>query len=666
MIALALALMALQGLSTDSLSARAESSLARGDVQGALKLARKVVERRPADAQAHFLLGRVHFDRPIIGRWAALEEFKKAARLAPHDPAPLYWQTKVGFYLRSDDGDRIARDALLQLFALTPDYLDAWERFHDVYQGPATWRQAERALARHGDNPTALERRAELWIALADGKQADTLLALATARRAPTVKTFLLRAEASFLGGNSGGGYAWHDSALAHANGDMDGALWDEAWTIATPSEAAHYATIQPEEWRGFFERFWNERDPNLLTPVNERVQEHYQRRWEARRMYRLLQPQRLKYHSKSYRALAGYDERRQLEALAAEIPEATGPSSDPFAAQARSALLGWPAVSVVDTALGLAFHAGLTAQGLVFLRHGKPDRQAGCVTDLLRPYVLSRRCNSFLSQETWLYWSPSGPISVSFADNEYFAPTSSDQLVSTMIALQTDRSTLPAPLRAEAWSAIFRSAELGLTDVYYRANGDSAAAVLWDTAGLIQPIRASGCGLLLLAVPPGPYRVGVDVDSAGKLGRWRDDVSVPSFSAVDLGLSSLVLAPSTVLLDREAALRAMPIDLVYPAATPLASYVEIYGLTSDRSGRSRYHVRYAFEPIRSLVGKLFSTTRTVAFEFDREIASSTAFERLIVQPDRLPTGRYRVTLAVTDRTRNVKSESVALEIEIR
>jgi hypothetical protein len=76
--------------------------------------------------------------------------------------------------------------------------------------------------------------------------------------------------------------------------------------------------------------------------------------------------------------------------------------------------------------------------------------------------------------------------------------------------------------------------------------------------------------------------------------------------------------------------------------------------------------VRYAFEPIRSLVGKLFSTTRTVAFEFDREIASSTAFERLIVQPDRLPAGRYRVTLAVTDRTRNVKSESVALEIEIR
>ncbi len=664
MIALALALLVVQGPSPESQSARAESLLARGDVQGAFKIAKKLVERRPDDPQAHFLFGRVHFERPIVGRWAALEEFKKTARLAPDDPAPLYWQMKVGFYLRSDDGDRIARDALLQLFAITPDYLDTWARFHDVYQGPSIWRQAEHALALHGENPTALEHRAEMWIALADGKRADSLLALTTGRRAPTVKTFLLRAEASFLAGNSSAGYAWHDSALAHANEDTSGALWDEAWSIATPSEAGHYEIIQPDEVRGFFERFWTERDPNLLTPENERVLEHYQRRSEARHLYRLLQPQRTVYHSKFVRSLFGYDQRRALESLAVVLPGATGPSSDPFAAQARAAMLAWPATTLSDTGLVLAFHAGLTAQGLVFLRHGKPDMQAPCVTDLLRPFVLG--CTSFLSQEAWLYWTPSGPISVSFAGNEYFAPTSADQLVSTMIALQTDGTTLPAPLAARAWSALFRSAELGLTDVYYRANGDSVAAVLWDTAGQIQPIRASGSGLLLLSVPAGPYHVGIDVDSAGKLGRWRRDIHVPFFSAVDLGLSSLVLAPSTVLLDREAALSEMPVDLVYPGATPLASYVEIYGLTPDRSGRARYHLRYSFEPLQSLVGKLFSSARTVVFEFDRETESSTALERLIVQPDRLPAGRYRVTVSVTDRTRNVKSESVALEIEIR
>jgi len=664
MTALLLAVLLAQGLNQDSLSVRAESSLAAGDVETALKLAKKLVERRPSDPQAHFLLGRVHYNRRIIGRWPALEEFKKAARLAPNDPAPLYWQTKVGFYLRSDDGDRIARDALLQLFAVAPDYPDAWSRFHDVYQDASIWRQAERALARHGDDPTALEHRAELWIALADGRRADSLLAIAVARRAPTVKTYLLRSEASFLAANARAGYAWHDSAVAHADEDASEALWDEAWSIASPAEAARYAAAGPGELHGFFERFWNGRDPNLLTPENERLAEHYARRSEARRMYRLLQPQRSIYHSPGARALDAYEKRLVLKKIAAEAPGATGASSDPFAAKARAAALAWHATIFDDTASAVAFRAGLTAEGLVFLRHGRPDRQASCITDLLRPYALD--CNSFLTQETWLYFTPQGPMSVGFWWNEYFMPTSEEQLQSTRIALHTDRTSLPAPLVAHAWSALFRSAELGLTDVYYRTNGDSAAAVLWDTAGQIQPIRASGPGLLLLSVPPGLYRLGVDVDSAGKLGRWRSEVRIPHFSQVELGLSSLVLAPSAVLLDREAALRGMPVDLEYPAAAPLASYVEIYGLTADRDGRSHYHVRYAFAPVQSLVGKLLSNARSVVFEFDRETESSMSHEKLVIEPARVPAGRYRVTVVVTDLVRNVKSESATLDIVIR
>src|SRR5256885_12028726 len=53
---------------------------------------------------------------------------------------------------------------------------------------------------------------------------------IAVARRAPTVKTYLLRSEASFLAANARAGYAWHDSAVAHADEDASEALWDEAW----------------------------------------------------------------------------------------------------------------------------------------------------------------------------------------------------------------------------------------------------------------------------------------------------------------------------------------------------------------------------------------------------------------------------------------------------
>jgi len=57
---------------------------------------------------------------------------------------------------------------------------------------------------------------------------------------------------------------------------------------------------------------------------------------------------------------------------------------------------------------------------------------------------------------------------------------------------------------------------------------------------------------------------------------------------------------------------------------------------------------------------------RPIVFEFDRDAIGATATQQLVIEPDRLPPGRYRVTVAVTDLSRNVKSESVALEIAIR
>jgi hypothetical protein len=244
------------------------------------------------------------------------------------------------------------------------------------------------------------------------------------------------------------------------------------------------------------------------------------------------------------------------------------------------------------------------------------------------------------------------------------FLPTNRRQAASTRIALETDRSTLPAPLETRVWSAYFKSTELGLTDAYYKAKGDSAAVVLWDASDA--PVRASGPGLLQLAVPPGGYTLGLDVVSAGVLGRMRRETIISRFSLVDLGLSTLALAPAASLLDRDAALHGMPADLVYPAGMPLSAYVEVYGLTADPSGRSQYRVRYEFEPLSSFPARLLSGARQVVFEFDRSAFAGSAIERLVIEPDKLPAGRYRVTVVVTDLQRNVKSKSAAIEVTVR
>jgi hypothetical protein len=652
-----LGLLLVQGLSTDSMAARAESSLAAGDVRTALQIATKIVERRPRDAAAHMLLGRVHYARPIIGRFPALEEFRTAARLAPSDPESFYWQMKAGFYLRSDDGDYIARLGLLGLFAVTPDYADAWQRFREIYQGPSVWRQAERAFARHGENPVALERRAELLIALEDGKRADSLLAIVAARRGSTVQTYLLRSEAAFLTGQTPAGLAWHDSAVAGANIDSIDALWSEAVFIASPTEVARHETLDPGERRAFYRHFWQQRDPDLLSADNERLPEHYARRAELRRTYRLLHPQRSVYHSKWARTLKYYDDRQN------------GHEKQPVAITPIPSLVE----ALQDTALPLAFRAGVTAQGLVYLRYGAPDRRLNCGGDVLRPTITDNDlgrgpgCSSFLDGESWAYWTPHGPVSINFED-EYFKPVSRNQLATADFLLHSDRSALPAPLVVRAWVAFFKSSEVGLTDAYYKARGDSAAVVLWDETGVTQ--RASGSGLLRLTAAPGRYDLGLDVDSAGVLGRFRRPAAVPGFSLLRLSLSSLVLMPferGARLPDRETALRGMPADLAFRAGTPLAAYVEIYGLQADQDGRSHYRVRYTFEPVRSAVAKfLLGTPRPVVFEFDRTASGASANEQLTIEPDKLPAGRYRVSVAMTDLSGNVKSQSVAILIAIR
>ena len=595
-----------------------------------------------AQADSLMAAGRAHFAQRVIGRSAALADFRAAARLAPTDPEPWYWQMNVGFYLRSDDGDYIAREALLGLFAVTPDYKDAWERFNDVYHDANIWRRAERALAKHGDQPVALQHRAELLIALGEGRRADSLLAIAMSRRSPTATSCLLRAEANFLAGDPRAGYAWHDSALARADDDSTDALWEEAWLIASPDEVSRHGVTPRGFRRAFYERFWQQRDPNLLTPENERLEEHYARRVEVRRTYRLLHPQRSIYHSKWARALTYYEDRQELKAIAFE--------------------------ALQDTALPLAARAGLTAQGLVYLRHGAPDGRANCVTDLARSGFAIAECTSFLDVESWMYYTPEGPRSILFAKGEYFQPVTTEQVRNARVLIHTDRTTLPAPLIAHAWSAYFKSAALGLTDVYYKASGDSAAIVLWDANGT--PVRATGPGLLKVTVPPGEYDLGLDVDSAGVLGRIRRPATIFGYSPLRLQLSSLALAPierDASLPDRETTLRGMPADLTYAIGVPLAAYVEVYGLATEPDGRSQYHVRYSFAPVRSVVARMFGASRRpVVFEFDRGAVGSIAQERLVIEPDKLPPGQYRVTVAVTDLSRNVKSESVALEIAIR
>ena len=641
----------------DSLYARADSLIAAHNLPAARRIAETLVTRHPQDAAAHVLLGRVLIAWPIVGRYRALEEFKEAARLAPDDPEPLYWQTRVGQFLGSDEGEGMIREAILRIFALSPDYRDCWELFQQLYHDAAIWQRAELALAHHPDDVVALEHRARIAIALEQPARADSFAALVLARRAEYLPAFLLRAEAAFDAGRDSAGYAWYDSALAGADHDSTGALWEQVRMIASPVEAARQEALLPGERRAFFDAFWARRDPNLVTPENERIGEQFRRLAEVRRMFHLLHPFMTYQHSRIRRAL---EDSYLSDTVLALLRTGVEPLDSAAAAQV---LIPTPWIPD-DTGDHPTMYAreNLSAPGLVWLRHGRPDswdRDEGPVS----------------TAHFWTYYTSQGPLHVAFQGMEgpfgphgdyIVAPPRSAREVRQLLTLfTTDGTSLPARLHARGWSAFFKSLTPGSTDLYVRTAPESAAVVLWDTAGS-EIVQARGAGLLLVSAPPTRYDMGLDVDSAGGIGRVRERIRLPGYSWSVLALSSLTLAPGDSVGSREQTLAEMPADLVFPSGQPLAAYTEVYGLTAD-GNRARYRARYSFTVIAGPLRRLLESATPVVFEFDRDVEWRGAVpERLVIEPGRLPPGRYRVTLSVTDVPTNVKSETVALEISVR
>src|SRR2546428_9014707 len=113
--------------------------------------------------------------------------------------------------------------------------------------------------------------------------------------------------------------------------------------------------------------------------------------------------------------------------------------------------------------------------------------------------------------------------------------------------------------------------------------------------------------------------------------------------------------------------LSAMRADLFCTGGRPLAAYAEIYGLRGEARGRARYRLEYTFAPLRGLPQRLLGGGHEVRFAFTREArVRGVVPERLVLEAGRLPPGRYRVSIAVTDLATDVKTTAVALDIAVR
>ena len=634
---------------------RAEALLDRGELREARALLEARLQREPRDVGALTLLGRVHLAWPVVGRWQALRLLRRAAEVAPNDPDPWYWKIRVGQYLGSADGESLMRSGLLGVLERAPRHRDVWEYWDGVYRDPHFLLSAADVLARHDDDPGIAIQRARLLVEAAAYAEADAAIAALPSAALEDGGVWALKAQGALERGDTVDGLVWYDAAVRGAARDSLQILWRQVAPIAWPDEDSIYATLEPDERPAFFRAFWARREPDLNTVPNERIVEHFSRLRTARARYRLLHPQSRFHYSLERRAILGSQSGRVLQAIQQDFDffvSGVVPGRSRFEDIIQGAGLGVDVRDLPepDSVTRYRRH-GFDGRGLIYLRFGEPAGQL---------------VSSAYGVEAWDYDVNGTRSRVVFArastdggGDMVLFPTSQVELHNSAIMLERDASSLAANTDLYAWVAFFRGGLQGEQLAYVGVNADTSAAAVWDQAWIeTQRSRARGPHVFTLA--RGPYVLGIDAVDGDQRGRIRAEIEVPNLWRGTLSLSSLLIGAGvdTTAYTRDEVARAMPGDRRFRTGQPLALYAEVYGLSSDREGRSRFQVQYTFEPEDG--------GRLVSLSYDRNAsASDVVLERVVAQPGRIPAGRYRVRLTVWDQVRRRMTQSTFVPFEL-
>ncbi len=206
---------------------------------------------------------------------------------------------------------------------------------------------------------------------------------------------------------------------------------------------------------------------------------------------------------------------------------------------------------------------------------------------------------------------------------------------------------------------------------------GDSVATAMYvftanygDSARLERTLSGAESGNLLyqLELPAGDWDYSIEALAAGSkvAGRERGSISVAPFRRVGLSASDLLVADA--LIPRVAEPHgwkdfsiAASRDLSFARGEPVHLYFEIYGLTPDFEGLSRYTLDLVVEDaerrgigarvLRGLGSVLRGSEREprVTFLRETEPRDRAASEYLSIALDDAEPGRYRIGIRVTE-----------------
>lgn len=684
--------------------ARAESLLAGGQFQAAERLARTIVARDRGSVNGRVVLGRALLARATsnLPRLRALDVLREASRLAPTDTAVWHALVEAGLALGGADGERVLSEAAERLIALSPEDASAWRSWRSVYRSERDRERVRRLVAPYAQLPEVSAQVARLFVEDARYDEANAHLSSLLSRDSTRPDWLALRAQSALEFGNSSEGYRFYWRAVAAASRDSSGLLWEQVVGIATPDEVRAWEAMSGGEARAEFLRaFWRRRTPSLFDDADGRIAEHFARLREARRRYPLLHPlvgyqsrpesrglqltpsaaEEVFYQRCEARTFPGGpvradDQARMPLTTTDGVPVAGGaeyvitvPYPGSLLIDARNSapvVLVWasPARDLRDvdsTAARIGYNrlSGLDDRGLTYLRHGAPRRRTIGPANVEDPFCAIR------DVEVWEYdgigavrfFRPSA-VSItgaSTADRQtgdiVFRPMQQRQFEAMAAVMTRDATSVPAPLEFGTWFAQFASEVPGYTEVAVITTARSVAATAVTQAN--GRVEHGESGRTVLPVQPGRQELLIHASQGGQLGRNHLVLRVRDFADLP-ALSDLLLAPAwsgrevtrAAMLDRAAG------ALAFEEGRPIRVYAEVYGLAAA-SGRRRFHVSYIVARTTDAGRDLQrdSLPGAMSIAFDREHPADGAFqpEWVDIAPERLPSGRYVLRLAITD-----------------
>lgn len=654
--------------------AEARDAITAGHVERAIALATDYTREHPDDEHGFLVLGDAYEHRPVTGRYQAWKAYRRAAELHPDDPAAPYGAALAGWMLGPPDGERLAREGFERVLAIDPAYRDTWERWSQLYRDDDGRRRVIAILEKHLDIPAVLDWIARLQVELGDDSAVDTVLRAGLARHPTDPVLLALAAERAFDQGDLLTGWKSYQAALARADRDSADFLWHQAMSIASPAEIQEWnAGIPPGQRAAWLESFWERRNPDLFSAINQRVAEQFTRiRYARRKFDAVAHPLGRVMRSGLYRrdnlqvTFAEHDRYVECEAkgfadrhfwpdqaMVADVPE------DAIGVAPEVVPAGFNPEDL-DTTVALEDYERVSswgAEGVAYLRFGAPT-----VVLVGAPYSYKPACAGIGADlERWEYpWGELRFVRDPLGGNAMrLRPMSKAQVRAAQYFLWHDGSTVPMKLDFGLWTAQFRdTVAANRIDVIVMATRGHVAAELIGRLGGSRGAVRSRSSRIELSAPPGVYQLlanAQDVDDDGHriLGRQGQNLTLrdmrgPAMSDVLLARSWSGTVPS-----RADALQHVDVSLTFTSQDTIRAYSELYGLAMDH-GRAHYQVTY--DILKTDHANADATTAQwsggTSFTFTRSAVPSAdgiTREVLDMAPSMVGRGTFLLRLHVTD-----------------